>query len=189
MKNVPVDATIIPQVLQYAIWAETNPDSVRALWLECQNKPDGLLPTWEDFDVRIIVIAPHILRSTLDSVKRINYEVDLIEVNRWVDGDNELLLVSKLEPDGRSRPKPTGGLETYDLEFYKKHFNADSAKEFFRFVGEVEELIKDSGCWKRSRTNTIVPSKRASSMLLECTGPAPNLSLSLRSCRRQQPTN
>lgn len=27
MKNVTVDASIIPQVLQYAFWAETNPDS------------------------------------------------------------------------------------------------------------------------------------------------------------------
>lgn len=29
LKNKSVDASIIPQVLEYAIWAETNPDSIK----------------------------------------------------------------------------------------------------------------------------------------------------------------
>lgn len=66
MKNVTVDASIIPQVLQYAFWAETNPDSIKSLWLEVETKPDDLSVSWDDFEVRIIVIAPTILRSTLD---------------------------------------------------------------------------------------------------------------------------
>ena len=68
MKNINVDASIIPQVLQYAFWAETNPDSVKSLWLEYENKPDELSISWDSFQVRIIVIAPSISRSTLDIV-------------------------------------------------------------------------------------------------------------------------
>jgi len=49
MKNVTVDASIIPQVLQYAFWAETNPDSIKSLWLECENKPDDLTISWDSF--------------------------------------------------------------------------------------------------------------------------------------------
>ncbi|MDL1971455.1 MAG: hypothetical protein LWW94_10950, partial [Candidatus Desulfofervidaceae bacterium] len=75
IKNVTVDASIIPQVLQYAFWAETNPDSIKSLWLECENKPDDLSISWDNFQVRIIVIAPSILRSTLDIVEKINYPV------------------------------------------------------------------------------------------------------------------
>src|SRR5258706_2557626 len=82
MKNVPVDANIIPQVLQYAFWAESNPDSVKSLWLESENKPDDLSISWDDIQVRILVIAPSILRSTMDIVEKINYPVDLIEVTR-----------------------------------------------------------------------------------------------------------
>ncbi|MGD0496844.1 MAG: hypothetical protein ABSC23_00245 [Bryobacteraceae bacterium] len=141
MKNVTVDASIVPQVLQYAIWAETNPDSVKALWLECKKKPDDITVSWEDFDVRVVVIAPIILRSTLEIVKRINYPVDLIEVNRWVDGDNHLLLVNRLEPDDKGRPKPVAGLDVYDLAHYEAHFNAESAKEFFRYIKELEEIV------------------------------------------------
>lgn len=142
MKNVTVDASIIPQVLQYAFWAETNPDSIKSLWLECDNKPDELSISWDSFQVRIIVIAPKILPSTLDIVDKINYPVDLIEANRWVESDNQLLLVKKLEPEEKkNRPKPVSGLETYDDEFYKREYNKDSAKYFLKYVKEVEEII------------------------------------------------
>ena len=143
MKNVTVDASIIPQVLQYAFWAETNPDSIKSLWLECDNKPDDLSISWDSFQVRIIVIAPKILPSTLDIVDKINYPVDLIEANRWVEADNQLLLVRKLEPEEKkNRPKPVSGLQIYDDEFYKREYNKESAKYFLQYVKEVEDIIK-----------------------------------------------
>ena len=41
-KNVLVTEDILPQVLRYAIWAETNPDSIKAMWLEAENRPDDI---------------------------------------------------------------------------------------------------------------------------------------------------
>ncbi len=144
MKNVTVDASIIPQVLQYAFWAETNPDSIKSLWLECDNKPDELSISWDSFQVRIIIIAPSILRSTLDIVDKINYPVDLIEVKRWVEGNNSLFLVNKLDAELKSsRPKQTTGLQIYDEEFYKKEYNKKSAVEFINYAKELEEFIKE----------------------------------------------
>lgn len=146
MKNVTVDATIIPQVLQYAFWAETNPDSIKSLWLECDNKPDELSISWDGFQVRIIIIAPSILRSTLDIVEKINYPVDLIEVKRWVEGKNSLFLVNKLEVEQKSfRHKPTSGLQIYDEEFYKKEYNKKSAVEFVKYAKELEEYVRSKG--------------------------------------------
>jgi len=143
MKNITVNASIIPQVLQYAFWAETNPDSIKSLWLECKNTPDELSISWDDLQVRIIIIAPNILKSTLDIVDKINYQVDLIEVNRWVEGDNQLLLVNKLEEEKRTKTKPVGGLQVYDEEFYKKEHNKDSAKEFIKYIKETEAIVKE----------------------------------------------
>lgn len=143
MKNVRVDASIIPQVLQYAIWAETNPDSVKSLWLECENRPDDLSISWDSFQVRIIVIAPNILRSTLDFVDRITYPVDLIEVTRWIEGEDHVFLVNVLELEKKIRTKPVRGLEVYDKDFYETEYNRESAKEFMRYVGEVEKIIKE----------------------------------------------
>lgn len=143
MKNVAVDASIIPQVLQYAFWAETNPDSIKSLWLECDNKPEHLQINWDSFQVRILIIAPSIFRSTLGIVEKINYAVDLIEVKRWVEGDNQLLLVDKLEPDEKkTRTKVVSGLQTYDENFYKSYYNKQSAEEFLRYAKELERLIE-----------------------------------------------
>jgi len=57
MKNTKVDSNIIPQVLQYAFWAESNPDSIKSLWLEKEDRPDNLNIIWENIQVRILVIA------------------------------------------------------------------------------------------------------------------------------------
>lgn len=147
MKNVTVDASIIPQVLQYAFWAETNPDSIKSLWLEHDNKPDDLHISWDDCQIRILIIAPIILRSTLDIVNKINYPVDLVEIKRWVEGENQLLLVNKLEEEKTIKPKPVSGIETYGEEFYKKEYNKKSASEFMKYVREVELIINENN-WK-----------------------------------------
>jgi hypothetical protein len=146
MKNSAVDASIISQVLEYAFWAETNPDSIKSLWLEYEKKPDELSISWDDFQVRIIIIAPNISKSTLDIVEKINYPVDLIEIKRWIDGDNQLLLVNKLEDEKRIKPKTVSGLPpAYDEEFYKKEFNKESAKEFMKYTKEIESIVKERG--------------------------------------------
>ncbi len=146
MKNVEIDASIVPQVLQYAFWAETSPDSIKSLWLECDNKPDDLSISWDNFQVRIIVIAPKIRLSTLDIVEKINYPVDLIEISRWVEGGNQLLLVNKLEAERTpGKPKPVSGLQTYDDEFYMREFNKESAKHFLGYVKEVSKIIHEKG--------------------------------------------
>src|SRR5580704_11813437 len=93
MKNIEVDAGVIPQVLEYAIWAETNPDSIKSLWLEATNRPDDLEVSWDDYAVRVLVIAPAIDRSTLEHVNKIAYPVDLIEIARWSHGKDSWLLV------------------------------------------------------------------------------------------------
>lgn len=144
MKNVDVNSSIIPQVLEYAIWAETNPDSIKTLWLESKDKPDELSISWDDFQIRIIIIAPRILTSTIDYADKINYPIDLIEVKRWVDEDNQLFLVNKLEKETKSPVKIVKGLETYNYDFYKKEYNENSAKEFMKYVKDVENIIKEN---------------------------------------------
>ncbi len=146
MKNVTVDASIISQVLEYAIWAETNPDSIKTLWYEHQNKPDDLEISWDDFQVRIIIIAPSILPSTLKIVKRINYPVELIEINQWVERENQWLFVKKLEIQEKGNViRPVSGLKNYDDEFYKHEYNSESASYFLEYVKNVEKIIQEKG--------------------------------------------
>lgn len=146
MKNTKVDSSIIPQVLKYAIWADTNPDSIKALWLEAKERPEDIEVSWDKLMVRIIIIAPKILPSTLQFVDKISYTVDLIEINRWVEKNNQLILVNKLEPETTiSKIRPVRGLTNYDEEHYKTYYNKESVKHFYKYVSELEKIIKQKG--------------------------------------------
>lgn len=146
MKNVTVDISILTQVLQYAFWAETNPDSIKSLWLEYEDKPEDLKISWDDFQVRIIIIAPNIDRSILNIVDRITYTFDLVEVKRWMQEKDQLLLVEKLEPEKKlGKTRSVSGLRTYDEKFYLKEYNTKSAKAFLKYAEEVKSLVRDQG--------------------------------------------
>jgi len=140
MKNTNVDAGVIPQVLKYAIWAETNPDSIKALWLEATDRPEGREINWEDYEVRILVIAPSIDRNTVENVTKINYQVDLFEIGRWSKGKQSWLLVNKLEPAQSKKVKPVSGLKTYDQSTYEGIFNPKSVPGFLKTCRTVQEL-------------------------------------------------
>lgn len=142
MKNVTVDADIIPQVLEYAIWAESYPDSIKNLWLEREDQTDEIEVDWDNYTVRIIIIAPQIDQSTLKLINRIRYEVDLIEITRWKEKNNEFLLVNNLKPVTEKRSKTTKGLSTYDQSFYESRRNKQSVKHFLKFCNETEKIVK-----------------------------------------------
>lgn len=143
MKNVPVDPSIISQVLEYAFWAETSPDSIKTLWLEYPDKPEDINISWDDFQVRIIIIAPTIKRSTLSIIGRLNYKVDLIEIKRWMQGNDQLLFVEKLEPEEKNnKSRPVSGLQIYNREFYEHEYNKKSVKAFIKYSEDVDSLIK-----------------------------------------------
>lgn len=145
MKNVPINASVIPQVLAYAFWAQKNPDSVKNLWLEAPKQPEDAVVNWDNYEVRIIIIAPSIERSTLELVNTINYQVDLIEIKRWVERSNQFLLVNKLEPEQPKKEKIARGLEVYDRTFYENHYNKHSVEAFLTFAEETKRLIKTKG--------------------------------------------
>ena len=153
MKNTTVDSSIILQILEYVIWAENNPDSIKALWLECEEKPDDISVNWENPQIRVIVIAPNIDRSALSIGSKVNYQMDMIEIKRWVEGKNQLLLVNKLEMDFKRKVKPVTGLVTYDKEFYKTQRNKNSVDEFMRYIREVEAIIKKKKWSLETKTN------------------------------------
>ena len=162
MKNKKVDSSILPQVLQYAIWAETNPDSIKALWLEAKDKPEDFDFTWDTVQVRIIIIAPAILPSTLKFADTIRYVIDLVEVNRWVEKDNHLVLVKKLEPEiALNKIRPVKGLPVYNEEFYKTYRNKQSVTHFLKYSKEVESIIKSRGWELETKFNRNFVSYKA----------------------------
>jgi hypothetical protein len=77
----------------------------------------------------------------LDLVNKINYPVDLIEVKRWVEGENEILLVNKLEPEPRKPIRPVTGQNIYDEGFYKTIYNHQSVDQFMKYAEDLKTYV------------------------------------------------
>lgn len=150
IKNTQVAEDIVPQLLRYAFWADSNPDSIKALWLECSEKPEGLEPSWENLSVKIRVIAPSFRPTVLRLVNKINYEVELLELRRFTFGSEEFVLLNKLESEAPPSGRMTVGREVYDKTYYLKHRNKSSVPLFLKTVAAVERLVKKQG-WTLER--------------------------------------
>lgn len=144
-KNVVVTEDILSQILRYAIWAKTNPDSIKAMWLEAENRPEDIDIEWDNVEIRVIVLAPSIKLLIPRLLKMINCVVELIEVKRFSVGDDELLLLNRLEEESEIRMKSARGMEVYDKEFYKQYHNSKSVDVFFGVVDGVEAIVKRKG--------------------------------------------
>jgi hypothetical protein len=159
LKNKALTADIIPQVLRYAIWAENNPDAIKNLWHETKNKPEDLVIDWDDFQVRILLLAPSIDRSTLQTVEKINYQTDLIEVKRWQLGKDQFVMLNRLEPDAKKNPiRIAHGFVEYDPKLYREKYGKKAAIDFLKYTKEVEEVVRRNG-WqieKRFKKNSCV---------------------------------
>lgn len=147
-KNVEVTEDILPQILRYAIWAESNPDSIKALWFETEEKPEDIEPDFDDLKIRIVILAPRIHLSVARFVKKLDYAVELIEVKRFAKKQEEFVLLNKLEDESRAvSRRTTKALEEYDRGFYEKWHNKNSVKRFYLLTGELEKIVKEHK-WK-----------------------------------------
>lgn len=141
-KNVTVDEKIIAQVLEYAIWAETNPDSLKNIWLEAA--PEGVEPDWDNLQIRIIVVAPEIKKHLVRFVGKIGYQTDLFELKRYVIDNNEFLLVNQLEPE-RLVSKTVHTTQEWGFDYYRTEHNRESVKQMEKVVALVDSFVKKNG--------------------------------------------
>jgi hypothetical protein len=145
MKNVPIDAAVIPQILEYAIWAESNPDSIKSLWLEAKNRPEDRAIDWESLEIRVLVVAPSIDHTTLEHVNKIDYQVDLIEITRWSSGRDTWLLVNRLEPLPTKKRRPVSGQAVYDRAAYEEKHKPEAVRAFLRTCDELQAIASKRG--------------------------------------------
>lgn len=142
MKNVTVDPSVISQIMKYAIWAEMNPDSVKGLYDQYKNIPEEYKINWNNkYQVRIIVIAPRILETTVDLVDKISWKLDLIEVKRWLNDEELILSVNELHPEKKKRPKAITPTHDYTPEYYYERFDKQTVDYFFKVIEQINEII------------------------------------------------
>lgn len=143
LKNGPVTEDVIPQVLRYAIWAETNPDSIRAMWLELDTKPEDISITWENLNVKVLIIAPSISSRVLRLANKINYPVQFLEIKKFSTEKDEFVLTSQHEPEPEPKIGVTRGQEVYDKDFYLANYNKASVPKFFEAIDIVDQIVHE----------------------------------------------
>jgi hypothetical protein len=145
LKNDEANESILPQALTYAIWAETNPDSIKAIWLESKQKPEGITLDWDNLDIRIILIAPSFKNAVPRMAGKIGYPVDLVQIRRYSSEPEEFLVVDVLEEIPREKAKTTKVMEVWDWDFYKSDHGEEATAQFHNAVEAVTELVKKQG--------------------------------------------
>lgn len=141
LKNQEAGEDILPQVLGYAIWAETNPDSIKAIWLETRERPEDIEIAWDNLDIRVILIAPS-FKSTLPRMAgKIGYPIDLIQVRRYCFEEEEFLLVEALEEKQPPKVGVTRVKGAWDWDFYESEHGKDATAQFRKAVDAVAALV------------------------------------------------
>jgi len=143
MKNVQVGEEILPQLLGYAMWGETNPDSIRAIWLESKSKPDNIQIDWDVIQIRVIVIAPSFKPIILRMASKIGYPVDLIQVQRFSFEEEEFVLVETLEELISQKPKITTAKGDWSWEYYEENHGKEPTQEFKKLIETLVVFTKD----------------------------------------------
>lgn len=142
MKNVEVGEDILPQILGYAMWAETNPDSIKAIWLESKHKPEEIELDWDNLDVRAIVVAPGFKTTVLRMANKIGYPVDLVQIQRFTFENDEFLLVEVLAEQPSPKVVSTKVMGTWDWDFYEKEHGKEATDQFRKAVDELQHFVQ-----------------------------------------------
>jgi hypothetical protein len=142
MKNMEVGEEILPQVLTYAMWAETNPDSIKAIWLEAKSRPEDIKIEWDALEVRIVVIAPSFKANVLKLSSKINYPLDLVQVRRFCQEKDEFVLVETLADTIQAKPTTTKPMGDWSWDYYEKEHGKEPTQELKNAVLQLEEVVK-----------------------------------------------
>jgi hypothetical protein len=144
LKNQEAGDGILPQALSYAIWAETNPDSVKAIWLESKLQPEDIEIDWEKLEIRVILIAPSFSSTVPRMAGKIGYPIELIQVRRHCFEDEEFLLVELLE-DKPTRVSVTTVKGEWDWAFYESEHTKEATAQFRGAVEAIDAFVKGRG--------------------------------------------
>ena len=143
IKNVQASEDVIPQVLGYLVWAENNPDSIKAIWLEAKNKPEEINIDWDSIQIRIIIIAPSFAPNVLRMTSKINYTIDLIQIQRFSDDHDEFILVETLEDTSYKKTVTTKPMGDYSWEYYEENRGKEATADYKKVVDALADFVKE----------------------------------------------
>lgn len=145
LKNQPADEDILPQALGYAIWAETNPDSIKAIWLESKQRPENIQIDWDKLDIRLILVAPSFRNTVPRMTSKIGYPIDLVQIKRYSFEDHEFISVEFIDEQPTTKIATTKGVTIWDWDYYESEHGQEATTQFRQAVESIDALVKKKG--------------------------------------------
>ncbi len=153
VKDEEADEDVILQVMRYAFWVETNPDSVKSLYLEKKEKKEGFDFDWgQKLNIRILIVAPSFSEDVKKLISRVKYNIELIELKKFNDGDSDLIFINQIDNEDNPSYKASALRYTgeYNEEFYKSERNENAVPHFMKVAELMETYLKQKG-WNLNR--------------------------------------
>jgi len=145
LKNQTTNEDVLPQALRYAIWAETNPDSIKAIWLESKTKPEDIEIDWDNLDIRVVIVAPKFKQNVLRMAGKIGYPIDLVQITRYSLDQDEFVLVEFIEEEPQKKISTTKGITTWDWDYYESEHGKEATTQFQNVVNKIDDYVKQKG--------------------------------------------
>jgi len=95
-----------------------------------KNKPEDVNIDWDSIQIRIIIIAPSFNPNVLRMSSKINYAVDLIQIQRFSDDQDEFILVEALEDTSYKKVGITKPMGDWSWEYYEENHGKEATAEF-----------------------------------------------------------
>lgn len=142
LKNKPVDTNVLVQVLRYASWVSTSPDSIKLL-LEKR----GLDAENADLKPKIVIVAPDIEDELVELSQYIAaFEFSFLQVKRFRLG-SEFLAVVESKAIAPEKKTPVSVQEEWDWGRYERDLKIPKARlELAKWlVSEIQNVCAEKG--------------------------------------------
>jgi hypothetical protein len=142
LKNKPADTNVLLQVLRYASWVSTSPDSIKLLL-----EKSGLHAENADLKPKVVIVAPDIEDEPIELSQYIAaFEFSFLPVKRFRLGSEFLAVVESktIAPEKRT---PVSVQEEWDWERYERDLRVPKARLDLAkwLVSEIQNVCAEKG--------------------------------------------
>lgn len=153
LKKDRVDSGILTQVLGYKVYWKRHPDSVKTVWAESANKPPDVKPDWDNYDPKVVVVAPSFDKELVEIVGEENLGIRFVQVGRYVHGDSTFIVVEDLEPVEEKIAPVTTRID-YGWDWYAKEIATEAQIRIAQGMHEsLSKFINEKGWQLETRFN------------------------------------
>lgn len=150
LKRILAGPDVLGQVLGYRNYWRQNLEAVKNLWNEFREKPEELEPDFQNYDPRVLLVAPEFEKELLEIVSSERLPIECAEITRYEHEDRIFVVVDRMEPPV-AKIGPVVGQREYGWDWYKSERVASSEQvELAQKLCDKAVALAEKNEWKVS---------------------------------------